>query len=267
MVLLPIQPNNSPAFTGRRVLFGVNHDNPLEWIAEWARWHAQVHGTDAVILFDNGSTRYEPAAIAETLAAIPGMLRVAVPSWPYAFGMTDRRVLVNPYWAHFLQIASMSVVLRRFGAHAAALLNCDIDELAATHSGRSIYETLAETRAGLSVFRGIWIEPATSSPAPRDHRDYVMRQKDPRLARSAARKWVLDPKREWLEKLDVHPYWHWIARRPAGSKSMPSDAFYRHFRAINTGWKEDRTRARDASGLEVDEALVAAFARLEAAEE
>ena len=255
---LPVGANLAADFGGRRVLFTMSKDNKLGWIAEWARWHARLHGTDAIILFDNGSTRYSVEEIEETLLGVPGIARVAVPSWPGQFGMTDHELAINPYWSHFLQISSMSVVLRRFGAVAFGLLNCDIDELAATHSGRTIYSYLPEARHGLVVFRGQWVEATGRGGA---HSAFHHRLRDARAARSSPKKWALDPQRRWVRRLDVHPYWHWVHGRPAFGKTMPRDAFYRHFKAINTDWKEARTQAADPGAIEPDTALIADFAR------
>jgi hypothetical protein len=256
---LPIGSSQTRAFVGRRVLFTMSKDNELGWIAEWARWHARLHGVDSVVLFDNGSSRYQVGEIEETLLGIPGLAVVCVPSWPGRFGMTDQAQLINPYWSHFLQISSMSVALRRFGASAFGLLNCDIDELAATRSGKPIFDYLESARHGLVVFRGQWIEAANMGES---HSDHVMRRRDPRAARSGPKKWLLDPKKDWVKSLDVHPYWHWVHGRPAFGKTVPADAFYRHFKAINTNWKEARTEAADPVLLETDVALVADFGRM-----
>lgn len=258
---LPVQPNHSEVFAGKRMLFAMSRNNELAWIREWAEWHARLHGTNALVFFDNGSTLYAAEEIEETLLGIDQLDHVTVHRWPYAFGMTDHALAINPYWSHFLQISSMSVVLRRYGAKAFGLLNCDPDELAATHSGRAIYDLLAEARRGLVVFRGQWIE-AVAQPGvmPRRHREFVRRLKDPRAATSRPGKWVIDPKRDWFERLDAHPYWHWLAGRPWFGKSMPKDAFYRHFKGINTNWKEGRT-APPAGDTEIDTALVGDFAR------
>lgn len=142
---LKVQPNQSEPFAGKRMLFAMSRNSELTWIKEWASWHAKLHGTNGIVLFDNGSTLYEPGAIVDTLLGIDQLDHVVVQSWPYAFGMTDHALAINPYWSHFLQISSMSVVLRRYGARAFGLLNCDPDELAATHSGRAIYDLLEET--------------------------------------------------------------------------------------------------------------------------
>jgi hypothetical protein len=37
---------------------------------------------------------------------------------------------------------------------------------------------------------------------------------------------------------------HWIQGAPLFGKSTPAGVFYRHFRAINTNWKDRRTEAR-----------------------
>ena len=78
--------------------------------------------------------------------------------------------------------------------------------------------------------------------------------------RSKPNKWALDPRRRWVDSLDVHPYWHWIAGRPLFSKVSPPGAFYWHFRGINTNWKRtSEPPARES--LTADEELAGAFAR------
>jgi hypothetical protein len=240
---LAVQPSAARELAGRRLLFAINRDNELGWIREWAEFHARVHGTDAVIVIDNGSTRYSTAELTAVLREVPGLAHVGVPSWPHRFGPIDPAVKVNPFWPRFLQIGSMSVVLRRYGMRAAGLLDCDIDELAGTRSGRSIYELAQQSRGGLVAFRGQWIEAVPAGG--RRHRDFRQSREDPQLATSANRKWALDPSRRWVNRLSVHPYWHWIEGRPFWAKAMPDEAFYLHYRGINTNWKQDRTAAPD----------------------
>lgn len=260
---LAVQPNYSPALVGGKVLFSMSKDNDLAWIREWANYHARLQGADAVILFDNGSTRYAPAEIEAILATVPGLKTIAVPSWPYRFGATDPSVVANPYGSHFLQIASMSVVLRRFGASAAGLLNCDVDELVTTPVNTTIFDVTRAARLGLVVFDGQWIESVTSSEGSAiTHRDFHSRRRDPSARLSAPRKWALDPTRRWVQRLAVHPYWHWIAGRPPFSKHWPDETFYWHFKGINTGWKESRKASAEPNEIEDDPRLLAALARL-----
>lgn len=260
-MLLPVQPSACTDLAGSRLLFTINKDNDLAWIREWASYHTRLHGTDAIVLFDNASTRYDAAELHGVLASIPGLTHVGVQRWPQSFGPYDAALKANPYWGRFLQIASMSVLLRRYGERAYGLLDCDIDELAGTRSGASIYDLAHASRGGLVVFRGTWIE-ATGQGAR--HRDYTQHLADPQAAHSPQRKWALDPTRPWVRRLSVHPYWHWIEGRAWFSKSMPDDALYWHFKGINTNWKQDRTRAPDGA-LVRDELLARRFAQLEAA--
>ena len=247
---MAVQPNHSAELAGRRVLFTMSKDNELGWIAEWARWHQRLHGTDAIVLFDNGSSRYGTGEIEETLLGVDGIDRVAVLRWPYVYGMTDPALRVNPFYILFLQVSSMSVALRRFGAAAAGLLNCDIDELVSTPPGTTIYELCQRSRRGLVVMRGRFMEAEADpglSAEQRTHRHYTTYLADPRHAASRPSKWILDPQRSWVRNLAVHPYMHWIEHRPWFSKTTPTGVFYRHFRGINTNWKQLRTQARHAS--------------------
>jgi len=260
---LAVQPNHAADFAGRKVLFTMSKDNDLAWIAEWARWHQRLHGTDAVVLFDNGSSRYGTGEIENTLLGVPGIDKVVVLRWPYAYGMTDPALRVNPFYILFLQVSSMSVALRRFAPAAAGLLNCDIDELVSTPSGTTIYELCERSRQGLVAMRGRFMEAeadAGVAAGQRTHRHYTSYLADPKRAASRPSKWILDPRRPWVRSLAVHPYMHWIERRPWFAKTMPTDVFYRHFRGINTNWKQPRTQARHASSDELVQD--AEFARL-----
>jgi hypothetical protein len=257
---LPIRANQSAELAGAKILFGMNKNNDLAWISEWASFHQRLHGTDTVILYDNGSTAYAVDEIVATLRGIPGLAHVAVPLWPQPFGRTDPAVRLNPYWAHFPQIASMSAVLRRYGAKAAGLLNADIDELVEAPGGRSIYDVASSLRHGLAVFRGRWVEAVPLTEPATDHRSYGLAYGDPKRARSRPNKWALDPRRQWVDSLKVQPYWHWIAGRPMLSKVTPEGALYWHFRGINTNWKRaSESVARDLLSLDAD--LAAAFSR------
>ncbi|MDP1730779.1 MAG: hypothetical protein Q8L54_06285 [Devosia sp.] len=246
--VLPVQPNHSADLAGRRVLFTMSKDNELGWIAEWARWHAALHGTDAIVLFDNGSTRYGVEEIEQTLLGVEGIGKVVVRSWPYRYGMTDPALFKDPFYILFLQVSSMSVALRRYAARAYGLLNCDVDELASTPPGTTIFDLAKTSSQGLVVMRGRYMEPVADADAPaagRTHRHFLRSFRDSKRAASRPKKWALDPRRSWVGSLDVHPYMHWIKGRPWFSKSTPEGIYYRHFRGINTNWKDSRTEAGD----------------------
>ncbi len=263
--VVPIRENLGPAFAGRNVLFTMSRDNELGWIAEWARYHVRWQGVDGIVLFDNGSTAYDTAAIADTLLGIDGLGAVAVVSLPWSYGRPDPAVLNNPYYSLFLQIGSMSMALRRFAPAARGLLNADIDELVASPPGRTVFDLLDRAARGLIVMRGQFVEARPSDEAPpagRTHRHYPYRLADPRARQSRQKKWVLNPRRNWVADLDVHPYMHWIHGRPWFGKSQPAGVFYRHFRGISTNWKDNRTETGhlQPDHLELDPGLPALFA-------
>lgn len=238
--VMPVQANLSARLAGARMLFAISRNNRLDWIARWAEWHVRLHGVDTVILFDNGSTAYDKQAIEQRLGAIAGLRTVGVVSFPYRFGARDGAALTHPYWAHFLQIAMFSLVLRRFGRHAAGLLNTDIDELAFS-GGASIFDLARATPVGSGRLLGRWIEAIPRPGASGcDHVDFPFCHRNP-LRRITAPKWALDPCRVWLENLDVHPYWHRIYGAPRQANRFLPGAVLFHFKAINTNWKEDRS--------------------------
>ena len=240
---LAVRPDMSGAFAGNRVVFSMNRNNDLAWIRFWALYHARMHGADAVILFDNGSTRYTLEQLEQTLAGVPGMKKVMVCNWPFRFGAKDPGVLMHPYWAHFLQNASFSELVRRLAGQAGALLNMDIDELARPVPGSDIFAMAQNSASGFVTMTGQWVENVAHQMPEEafDHRRFVWQLRDFRRNLNA-RKWALDPKRDWLDDLDLQPSWHKIKHMPASLLKRSPVAGYWHFRGINTGWKENRAR-------------------------
>jgi len=266
---LPVQENLSLQLAGRRIVFTMSQDNDLRWITEWARYHVRVQGADTVIVFDNNSKKYQPRDIEAALLPITGLQSVAVHAWPYRYGSPDPAVLSNPYYTLFLQIAAMSVVLRRYGARAFGILNCDIDELVASPVGQTVFDLARRSKKGLLVMRGRFVEPIALPGSPQEgltHQHYGYLHKDPARSISRQKKWVIDPTRDWFADLGVHPYMHWIHRRPPFSKTETTDVFYRHFRAIHNGWKDLRAQGEDLAeaDLELDTAFLSSMAQREA---
>lgn len=259
---LPVQPGHCAELAGAKILFAINRDNQLDWIADWAGWHAVLHGTDTVLLFDNGSTRYGLPEIEQALAAVPGLARIAVVSLPHKFGPIDPSVLMTRFYPRFLQITMVQIALRRFGMLAAGMINCDIDELAWA-GGPSLYERVAASPLGALRMRGRWIEAVRAPDAPVRHASFSQRFRDARHRLSPS-KWVLDPRRDWVRPLSVQPYLHRIHGAPDAARTHDEGALFFHFKGINTNWKENRTATAgvDASRLVADEALAAARARL-----
>ncbi|RDE08066.1 hypothetical protein [Pelagibacterium lacus] len=256
---MTIGDNLSAALAGASVLFTMNKDNRLEWIADWVDYHVHHHGIDTVIVFDNGSQRYRPADLLATISNRPGIRHALVLDWPFRYGAFDPAVRLNPYWAHFLQNAAMNVVLRRLAARARGILNLDVDELAESRRPGSILDALDATSHGLIVMKGRWIEAATDGAdlATIRHRDFSVRPSDPDRQVCGAQKWAIDPRRAWFNHPRVQPHVHWIANRPLRAKATHEDWYYWHLKGINTNWKLDRARSQaiDPRTMEKDEVL------------
>lgn len=260
---LAIQPNFSASLADARILFTINKNNRLEWIADWAHWHASLHGTDTVILFDNGSTEYTIDQLEDTLAAVDGLKTVIVIDVPHKFGPIDTSVLVTKFYPRFLQISMTNLALRRFGMEAGGLLDCDIDELAWV-DGQSVYERAERSDLGAVRIRGRWIEAARAPDAPARHLAFRHRRADFRHRLSPS-KWVLDPRRKWVRSLEVQPYLHRIHGAPRAARKHDDKTVFFHFKGINTNWKEQRTGdGKPVGRMIIDDRLAtasSAFAR------
>jgi hypothetical protein len=157
-------------FAGRNCLLTVSKDNPLRWIADWARFHVRAHGADAALVFDNGSMSYTPGELAEALAGAGlGVVRVAPAPQPY--GPIPLRGSRSK--GMFLQQALLNLARRRFLGAARAVLQCDVDELVVGRNGRSVFDAAARSRAGFVKFPGVWRTPEGAVDGMALHRDHA----------------------------------------------------------------------------------------------
>ena len=249
---IAIQPNCCDLFRGKRVVFTKSKDNDLQWIRDWATYHARKHGSNAVLLYDNASRRYASDEIREMLARIPGLDVAVVVDWPYKFGPQG----VDEYWdSDFCEYGILEHGRLRFLALAEGVINADIDEFVFTEDGSSVYDRMRASPAGFVLYPGVWIESVGggSSGAGRRHADFRYRLKgNP----DAALKWTVAPPRcpaltQWRT--------HHITGMTADRESSRGISYW-HFRAINTNWKELRWR-RDQPGPDhvLDRELVGAM--------
>lgn len=245
---LPIQPNLSDRFAGRNVLLTMSKNNDEVWIKDWIAWYREVHQADSLIFFDNGSDAYSPAELENILGGC-GLSAVALVTWPYRYGARDPKVLNKPYWAHFLQVSALNIMLRRLGRTAHALLNCDIDELVAPVEGGTVFDLPEQSPYGLASLSGEWVSAATSDGVKGyRHRDYV------HLARGfgrklCPRKWVLDPSQNWLDDYEVFPYVHRVFNTPNKSETQKAKGRFWHLGAVSTNWKQTRRKPVRANVL------------------
>lgn len=246
---IPIRPNLAEEFSGCRILFSMNKNNDLAWIKEWASFHQVMHEVDTIILFDNGSTAYSISQIEQILLEVDGLKKILIIPFPYRFGAKDPKVVMHPYWAHFLQNASFSLLLRRMAGDSLGILNMDVDELAAPIPGGDVFSFTQESTTGFHVLNGTWVEnilPNDDRTKKTKHSDYRHILRDFRAGLNA-KKWALDPSREWLQDLSLQPTWHKIKHMPKELVSASGISNYWHFRGINTNWKKQQNLVRKSS--------------------
>lgn len=264
---LEIRPNANHLFRGRRVLFTLSKDNDPTWICDWMRFHRDLQGADAVLLYDNGSTAYTTQALLEAMKQVAGFAVVRVVAWPYKYG--PQGIGRGTWDSAFCQDGAMEDARWRFLGEARGVLNCDIDELAL--SGQSnLFDRAASSPYGCIRFPGRWVN--------------TQKRKDVDLApRHTESTWQLQPQRHWqglrLKDINLCPTkWavvpsrcpadaHWTAHEIVGMRSQrlkPHDACYRHFRQISTHWKKNRRDldTADQARHQQDAALQHAFANV-----
>lgn len=246
-------------YAGRRVLYTLTKDNDLDWLADWARFHAVNHGADAVLLYDNGSTRYGATQLLATLrSALPGLL-VDVVTWPFLYGPGGFSRTAG--WdSDFCQMGAFQDARFRFLARARSVLNVDVDELVVSASGLSVFEATEHSDAGCLAFAGDWIASVSTGgdrgPSVR-HGDFVHRELT--QPERCPLKWCVVP-------AVIPPEVNWSThhvRMPGFAESITDEFAYRHFRAISTDWKFQRSAQVPSDPLlhRVDRPLKAALDR------
>lgn len=241
-----VQPNLSDVFSGKRVLFSLSKDNELLWIKDWVYFYARKHGCDAVLLYDNASTAYNSAELSETIGSIPGIKTAIVVDWPFPYGVTG--------YSNFSQFGMLEHARRRFLAFADGAVNADVDELIITSDGSSIFDLLRQSRTGYLRYNRRWIENASnvSHDKRRRYKDYVYFAHE--IEPLVRPKWAIVPSR-----CPEEGWW-----RVHGVDGVQPDLkisgklLARHFKAINTNWKDERSRAElpENHNYRVDDELV-----------
>lgn len=222
-------------FSGLDCLVAVSKDNALEWIADWAAYHARTHGSRGALIFDNASTQYDAAALAATLAAVPGLERAAVIRAPYPYGPSDQsgRLEVSP---RFFQTAMLNLARRDAFAAARSVLSIDIDELVRSTSGQSIHDLAVRRPAGMVTVPGTWVYPQPKTRRPKRQRAHVYRAVPDRPCNP---KWCIRPG-------GLMDRFGWSVHQIGGILqpllTRQADATLLHCRATSTGWKASRFR-------------------------
>lgn len=233
-----VSPSYLKTFRNRRVLTTKSKNNDLQWISDWAKFHAIKHGVDAVLLYDNGSDRY---TLDDLLAALdhPELDVVIVVDWPFKFGPQGgswEGLKGAPWDSDFCEYGILEHARHRFLGEAAGVVSHDIDELVMTNNDQTIFEIIDGSKTGYIHYSGRWVESISRRPgsAPQ-FTDFVYYS----TVRSPSTvKWAIDPKRAAdAEQWKTHS----IVGIPLAVQA--ENVKHRHFMGITTNWKWKRDKA------------------------
>jgi hypothetical protein len=243
--IVAIQPNLSAILAGRRVLTNRCQNDPIEWLVDWAYYHAREFGFDAIVHYDNQSTAYSVEDVRLALSQVPGIEIVIVLAWPFplepphalvpATGRIFWHRQMRDRWAESCRLEHQR---RRFLAHAELVLVADVDELLIRRSAKSdLKDLFADPSIAWTRFDS---ELVVNTEDPPDslvrHRDFhwVWHHqgfKTPKYLVKPDR--CPDEARWWL---------HDIAAAPR-LDIPPPDYSVAHFFALTTGWGDKKSRA------------------------
>ncbi|OSP55563.1 hypothetical protein [Pseudoruegeria sp. SK021] len=252
----PLAPRPSLAsmFSGLNCAVTVNKNNDLNWIRDWVRYHISAHGLEGVVIFDNGSTAYDPSAIAEVLDPLPGLKSAAILSAPYHWGgNVDGPTGMVRY--KFLQTALINLARRSEVSQARAVIGMDIDELVLGPNGASVFDAAESRWLSYVKLGGQWVFPEAANGAPTGQSDHVYR---PEPARPCKPKWCARPD-SLLSRLgwNVHNVGAEQGRRVKADRQFSLI----HCSACSTGWKPASRRYSPPAAVVQDPALVRLMAR------
>ena len=225
-----IQPNQCDFFKDCNVLVTQQRDNPLEWIGYWIAHHAKHHETDAVLIYDNGSTLYTLKELEKLVCSVKGIKKVCIVNWLIPYGVTggDKSI-----WdSDFGQYQSWEHAMARFCANANTVIIGDVDELIVHEQGISIPQLLAYIDEPVVAYRRRQIEEVLSLPKYTDlprmhcHTHLYQAQKMPWAA-----KYAINPKK-------VKAGTHFRVHDVLGDKMYTDEKLLgRHFGALRIHWR------------------------------
>ncbi|MDF9749113.1 hypothetical protein [Arthrobacter sp. ES3-54] len=256
-ISFPVAPSLTELFAGRKVLFTKSKDNELTWIRDWASFHVVHQGIDALLIYDNGSTKYSAEDVLDCLRGIEGLETVVVVNWPFLFGPQggNWEGLRNAPWdSDFCEYGILQHARYRFLQESYGVIHADVDELVVSEDGRTVFEILEASPAPVIGYTGRWIEAAGAGLAP------VLRFKDFKYFDS--RRARTTPKWSALTE-GINDAKQWKTHHVEGVATERTESvLHRHFVGISSNWKFDRTKQRevDAKHFVVDDRMVGLLA-------
>jgi len=252
-----VQENRSELFRGRRVLMTMIKYDPLEWVAQWAEFHVNAQGIDALLIYNNEALNYTSEDIEHALKAVPGLEVIVVIDWSFPYGPGAGG---SGLWdSAFAQTGAMEHARYRFLSEAACVVNADVDELVFSHHAtETVASLVAKSRSGYLRY---YCRDA-SGPNGLDRRK-------PQAERRFSDSYYVDVTgRERLGKWVVVPSlcpakFEWGTHQIGQMESDLGKArflCYRHFGEFNTGWKSERSNPEGV--FQKDETMYQTYRRV-----
>jgi|GEM_PF-3780825 len=228
-------------FTDLRVMQTMVRYDQLQWIVDWAAFHARVHKVNGILIYNHRSANFTSEQLLEALSAVEGLEAAAVVDWNFKRG--PRGVVKGPLrWgpdAKFCQHGGIEHARQNFLRNAEAVLLCDVDELVICGGDRTVFELAHESSYGYVQFDGLYVNGPKSlwdlPCAERRHSQATTRAKSSEYF-CCPRKYAVIPKR-------LSPDLQWTIHDVPG---LPAEKFYlpriqfRHFRHLNENWLAPR---------------------------
>lgn len=226
---VPVGADLAEAFNGLRAVMTVSQNNDLDWVTDWGSWHARHHGANALIVYDNKSSEYSLEELWESMRRINGVSVAAVVRWPFKYGPVTR---LQRFWdSDYAQRGALEHARWRLLRTSAGFLNADIDELAISPAGRSVFECAGTRPSGVLGLSGAYTYPDPATPRdrrPRHADSYWVKTFPPEMP--SAPKWCAIPSRlPRTAQLAVHNV------RGVPTTYVPGYRFA-HLLAISTNW-------------------------------
>lgn len=235
--IVAVQPNLSSLFAGRRVLTNRGQNDPIEWLVDWAWFHAREFGFDAIVHYDNGSTAYGVEDVRLALSRVPGIEVVVALPWPYPMEPPHSTIPATGelFWHQlkdrWAESARLEHQRRRFLERADLVLVADTDELIIQRNPRLNVDDLFtnDETAWVRFTSEIIVNTADLPDRLLRHRDLSWIRDEPAFKTP---KYLVKPDR----CPDEARWWlHDIAWAP-GVDVSPENFYVAHFIALTTGW-------------------------------
>jgi hypothetical protein len=242
--VVAVQPNLSSLFAGRRVLTNRCQNDPIQWLVDWAWYHAREFGFDAILHYDNGSTAYSVEDVRFALSRVPGIEVVVVVAWPFPMEPPPASVPATGqlFWHQlkdrWAESGRLEHQRRRFLEHAELVLVADVDELVLQRNpALGIDALFADPNVAWVRFDSeLVVNTADLPDRLLRHRDLFWIRDEPAFKTP---KYLVKPDR----CPDEARWWLHDVAWARGADISDDDYVVAHFIALTTGWGGKGSRA------------------------